>query len=190
VNAGYRRRVDGRYELADDVGAKAVAPRQERDLEVERRKPVFEAEAKVIERAVLEAVRPPHLHRGFSATEKEDAPVQQVRAQVGEHSKALVAPARVSHVSSGSVAVGEAGQVDRTELPTVEQLLEAEDVRLETMVVRGVAGGAVRHGQLAEPGQRLVLVREHRLFHQDVLAVRHEILEQRRLLAIRHADEG
>jgi hypothetical protein len=58
------------------------------------------------------------------------------------------------------------------------------------MVVGRVAGHTVRDGELPEAGKRLVLVGKQRLLHQDVLAVRQEVLEKRCLLAIGHADES
>ena len=72
-------------------------------------------------------------------TEKKMCHVEHVGPEVGEDAQTVVAPGRVADVSSCSIAVEEFREVNPAELSGIENLLEPGDVRLEPMVISGVA---------------------------------------------------
>ena len=93
----------------------------------------------MIRRLVLKTIRAPQLARVPVRTEKKMRHVEHVRPEVGEDTQTVVAPCRVANVSSCSIAVEEFREINLAELSGIENLLEPGDVRLEPMVISGVA---------------------------------------------------
>ncbi len=103
--------------------------------------------------------------------EPEPAGIEQVRAEIGQHAGALVAPGGITHQPRGAVAVEHAAGIDRAELARRDQVAHADKMRLKAMIVGGVADDAALARQRLEPGNVAFLLRPQRLLHQHVLAV-------------------
>src|SRR5258708_35975876 len=125
--------------LSEDIRVVMVAPGEQRDLELQHRGAVG-TESHVVEGAVLEAVRRVDAESGNRSAEPEQRRVEQVRAEVGQHTAPPVAPGRVAHQTRCAIAVEHADAVQLSEPPGVEQRLHPDEVGLKAVVVGGIAG--------------------------------------------------
>src|SRR5438094_5086328 len=98
----------------------------------------------MIERAVLETIRRKDLERRGGLSEPEQRGIEQVRSKIGKDAGPLVAPRRIAHEARGSVSVKHPEIVDPTQLSRVDRLLHPHEMRLESVVVRGVANRLIR----------------------------------------------
>src|SRR5439155_9947934 len=101
--------------------------------------------------------------------------VEQMRAQVGQDAGALVSPDRVTHESRSSVAIKHATLVNAAQLSRLEQAFHTDEVRLEAMVVGGIADDALGPRKVLKPLDLPVLGSPERFLYQHMLAVGQQI---------------
>ena len=104
----------------------------------------------MIRRAVLEAVHAHELEPVFDVPEPEATGVEEMRAEIGQHAGALIAPGRIAHQPRRAVAVEHAAGIDRTELAAGDEVAHAHEMRLETVIVSGIANDAIAARQRLE----------------------------------------
>src|SRR3954467_7181686 len=132
-----------RTALGEDVAGEMVAPHQERHFQFDPRQGFLAMDDDMIRSPVLEAVTPHELERVFDIPEPEATGVEEMRAEIGQHARALIAPGRVAHQPRRAIAVEYAAGIDRTELAAGDKVAHADEMRLETVIVSGIANEAI-----------------------------------------------
>ena len=175
--------------LPVDVGGEVVPPAQQRGLEFKHRR-ARRSEGDVVERPVLETVGGPDRKWPRERAEPEERGVEEMRSEVREDSGAPVAPGRVANVARRAVAVKHPAEVDLPEDARLDGLFHPDEMRLESVVVGRVADDPRLGGAGGEPLERRLGGGEQRLFHQDVLPVGQQVVEDVHLDVVGRADEG
>src|SRR5207302_8750265 len=115
--------------FADEVDAEGIAPTDKAHLVLEGGL-AGNAESIVIEGPVLETVRAPGNECTGRTAKEVQHQIEQVRAQVREDARALVAPRGALHVAGCAVAVKKASKINLAERAGGEQFLQPANVRL------------------------------------------------------------
>src|SRR6185436_14067704 len=101
---------------------------------------------------------------------------------------ALVPPRRVPYVPGGAVAVEQPAPVDSPEIARLQQRLHPHEVRLEPVVVGGVADGPMAAPERGERLERAVVRCQQGLLDQHVLAAAEQVREEVDLDVVRDGD--
>ena len=125
----------------------------------------------MIRGAVLEAVHTHELEPVFDIPEPEATGVEEMRAEIGQHAGALIAPGGIAHQPRRAVAVEHAAGIDRTELAAGDQVPHPHEMRLETVIVGGIANDAIAARQRLERRDFAFVLRPQRLLDQHVFAI-------------------
>ena len=166
-----------------------VAPGQQGGLELQLRPACLGAEDDVVGRAVLEAVGGDQLEVVVLGSEPEARRVQQVGAEIVQHARAFVAPSRLPHELCRAVAVEQAAAVEPAQAARLHDLPQPHEVRLEAVIIGGVANHALVARQALERRDLIVFRSPERLFDQHVLALADQLGEQRNLRLVGNAAE-
>ena len=122
--------------------------------------------------------------------EPESRRIEQMRAEIRQNAGALVAPGRIAHQPRRAVAVEHAAVIERAERAAAIDVAHAHEMRLEAVIVGGVADRAVLLAR--ERSSRLIdssSARPQRLLHQHVLAVAEQVLEHLDLRLVGNAGQ-
>src|SRR5690606_26096651 len=92
-----------------------------------------------------------------------------MRAQVRQDAGTLIAPGRVAHEARRAVAVEHPAAENPAERALVDQLAHAVEVRLEAMIVGGVADDAVAARARLQIDDGVFVLAPQRLLDEDVL---------------------
>src|SRR3954471_11045280 len=117
----------------------------------------------MIRSAVLEAVNTHELEPVFDIPEPEATGVEEMRAEIGQHARALIAPGRIAPQPRRAIAVEHAAGIDRTEFAAGDEVAHAYEMRLETMIVGGIANDAVAARQRLKCRNLAFVLRPQRL---------------------------
>ena len=112
-----------------------------------------------------------------------------MRAEVGQHAGAAIAPGRIPDVTRRAVAVEHPAQIDPSQCARFDHFLHAHEVGLETVIVGRVANtpsGPRKRGQTL---QHAGSGSKQWLFHQHMLAVVEQVGQQLELGVVRRADQ-
>ncbi|CAB4699547.1 unannotated protein [freshwater metagenome] len=164
--------------LGQDVAGEVVAPHEQGHLQLDLGARALRADHDVVGSAVLEPAGgddPEILRR---RTEPEIHRVEQVRTQIRQHAGALVTPLGIAHQAGRAIPVEHAAAMDAAQAARGDQLPHAHEVRLEAVVVGGVAEHALVARNGFELGQLLFVIGPQRLLDQHVLAVAEQVREQ------------
>ena len=175
--------------LGEDVAGEMIAPGQQRHLQLELHGARVRGDDDVVGRAVLEGARRDDAKVLADVAEPEAGRVEKMRAEVGKHAGALVAPVGIADQPRRPVAVEHAAAIDAPECTRGEEVAHADIVRLEAMVVGGVAdraGLSRQRFQLLELGVALC---RKRLLHEHMLAVSEQVSKDRDFRRVGGADE-
>src|SRR5437667_6337726 len=135
----------------------------------------------MIRGTVLEAAGEMHLKIAAQIAEPESRGIEQMRTQVWQNASSLVAPRRFAHQAGRAVSVEHSAVVRLPQRSGGDELAHAQVVRLETMVVSGVANGLVVARKPSEALDVLIARCPQGFFHQDVLALREQVFKQLQL---------
>ena len=122
-------------------------------------------------------------------SEPERAGVEQVRAEVGQHAGALVAPGRIAHQPRGAVAVEHAASIRSLRARRSDELLHAHEVRLEAVVVGGIADDAVLSPPAPSSSSNAACLANKGFSTSTCLPIAEQIGQQLDLRLVRHADQ-
>src|SRR5271166_344063 len=131
--------------LAVDICREMVAPAHQRDLHLEHRRAAG-SKYQMIVSQVFEAVGRPHRELRIDLPEPEERRIEKMRAKVGQHAGATIAPGRIPDIAGRAVAVEHPAQIDPPQYTRIEHLPHADKVRLEAVIVGRIANGAARSG--------------------------------------------
>src|SRR5208337_1326299 len=109
----------------------------------------------MIGRPILKAICGIDLEFVFQISEPESARVEKMRAEILQHACAVVPPSRFTHEASGSIPIKHSARIDATEHTGRHQVAHAHEMRLETVIIGGIADGALATGELLELDDRL-----------------------------------
>ena len=143
----------------------------------------------MVGRAVLEPVAGDELERVGEITEPEPSRIEQVRAEIGQHARSLVAPRRVAHQSRGAVAVEHTAAEDAPELPRGDEVAHPDEMGLEAVIVGGIADRAIVVRQPLQTEDVVIRRGEQRLLDEHVLAVREQPCQHLDFGLVRNAGE-
>ena len=125
----------------------------------------------MIRSAVLEAVNAHELEPVFDIAEPEATGVEEMRAEIGQHARALIAPGGIAHQPRRAIAVEHAAAIDRAEFAAGDEVAHAHEMRLEAVIVGGIADDAIAARQRLECRDFAFVLRPQRLLDQHVLAI-------------------
>src|SRR5713101_3059786 len=132
----------------------------------------------VVGRAVLEAMDAYESELVRDVPEPKPTSIEEMRAEIGQHPGALIPPSRIPNEPRCAIAVEHAAGIDRAQFPRRDQIPHTHEVRLEAMIIGGVANNAALARQRLEPGDVALVLGPQRLLDQHVLAVLHAIGEE------------
>ena len=131
----------------------------------------------VVRRPILKAVHANELELVFDVSEPETTGIEEMRAEVGQHAGTLIAPRGIAHEPRGAVTVEHATGIDRTELTAGDEIAHPHEMRLETVIVSGIANDAVPARERLQSGNFAFMLRPQRLLDQHVLAIADAVVE-------------
>src|SRR6516164_5556193 len=144
----------------------------------------------VVRCVVLEPMHRGEPERVGYVAEPEPTSVEEVRAQIGQHAGALVAPGRIAHQAGGAVTVEHPARIDCTELSRRDQIAHSHEMRLEAVVVSSVTKDRVFAGKGLQLDDRAFVVCRQRLLDQHVFAVLQAISEQFQFRCVGYARQN
>src|SRR5712691_3675384 len=97
----------------------------------------------VVGRAVLEAMDAYESELIGEIPEPKTTSIKEMRAEIGQHASALIPPGRIPNEPRRAIAVEHAAGIDRAELARCDQIPHTHEVRLEAMIIGGVANDAL-----------------------------------------------
>ena len=112
-----------------------------------------------------------------------------MRAEIGQNTGALITPSGIAHEPRRAVTVEHPAGIDRTEFAAGDEVTHAHEVRLEAVIVGGIANDAVAPRERLEAGDFGFVFRPQWLLDQHVLAIVEAVGENVDLGLVRDAGQ-